>query len=190
MTHTQFFFVSLQIWATVFGAIVAVCVYATRSLEVKAAETLVCMLAVDVVLNLASALSILIGARVLQVGNDVAWLFLRVIHLCEFLFLVFTSQHVARVIAARGGTPFWVLLRFVWVGGGRARRPGPATGRGPNRAGRPATSGLAGRSGHSTSATVRAWCGWAPRTACGDRSPRRRRVERPTSWRPLGISAH
>ena len=105
MIHAQLFFVAFQIWASVFGVIAAICVYAARSLEVKAAETLVCMLTVDVVLNLASALSILIGTGVLQFGNDavwIAWLPQLVVRLCEFLFLVFASRHVARVIIARG----------------------------------------------------------------------------------------
>lgn len=104
--HAQLFFVAFQIWASVFGVIAAICVYAARSLEVEAAETLVCMLAVDVVLNLASALSILIGAGVLHFGNDtvwIVWLPQLVVCLCEFLFLIFTAQHVARVIVVRGG---------------------------------------------------------------------------------------
>ena len=106
MTYAQLFFVAFQIWASVFGVIAAICVYAARSLEVKAAVTLVCMLAVDVVLNLAGALSVAIDAGALQFGNDafwLAWLPQLVVRLCEFLFLIFTSQHIARIIVVRGG---------------------------------------------------------------------------------------
>jgi len=94
---------AFEVWAVIFALIAGICVFATRSTEREAAVSLIWMLAVVAVMNIADILFKNAGAF----SGSGYHLFTRklplTVYLCGFVFIPLFAWHTARVIVVRGG---------------------------------------------------------------------------------------
>lgn len=104
MVKIQFFLISMGIWALIFSVIAGICVYATRPIEKKPAESLLWMLAINAVMNAAGAVCrfLCIGEQAVS-GTGVVHILTGIVHMCAFLFIPFMAKHVVDVAEVRGG---------------------------------------------------------------------------------------
>ncbi len=103
MTAIQYFHIAFETWGALFCLIAALCVYATRSFEPKAAYSLIGILLSDAAINLAESLAYYYRGMETQLGYVMVRVTNYVVFFGGYVLASFSVAHIGRLIEIRGG---------------------------------------------------------------------------------------